>query len=109
MADEFTIRWNRVSWDRVERDDEIPKDRRLLLIGMRRDGPMDALEVGISDVVVGHWNRHRAAFVPVSVPGPPGPSPSRCYGGPGGSALEQSAQGPTIRTVPPRQRPPKFW
>jgi len=76
MADEFTIRWNRVSWDRVERDDEIPKDRRLLLIGMRRDGPMDALEVGISDVVGGHWNRHRAAFVPVSVPGPPGPSPT---------------------------------
>src|SRR5437016_13210044 len=76
MVDDITSRWNRVASDRVERDDEIPNDRRFLLIVLRRDGAMDALEVGISDVVVGHWNRHRVAFVPVSVPGPPGPSPT---------------------------------
>lgn len=56
-----------IEWKQARND--VPKDRRVLLIGTLTDRTHDIAEEGIADVVVGHWDRHQSAFVPVDVPG----------------------------------------
>jgi hypothetical protein len=54
-----------INWQKVRRETDIPKDRRLLLIGQPTNVTPDGGLLDTYDVVVGHWNRHRGAFMPV--------------------------------------------
>jgi hypothetical protein len=57
----------RINWHKVWSQDHIPKDRRLLLIGQPTNVTPDAGLLDTYDVVVGHWNRDRGAFMPVHI------------------------------------------
>jgi hypothetical protein len=56
-----------INWQKVQSETDIPKDRRLLLIGQPTNVTPDGGSLDTYDVVVGHWNRERGAFMPVHI------------------------------------------
>jgi hypothetical protein len=56
-----------INWQKVQSETDIPKDRRLLLIGQPATVTPDGGSLNTYDVVVGHWNRERGAFMPVHI------------------------------------------
>jgi len=60
-----------MQWHKCESDSDAPKNRRLLLIAQPTNTTTDVLAMTTCDVVVGHWDKYRAGFVPVDVPNVP--------------------------------------